>query len=560
MDGYQFPTAYVAPNELIFVPLGGAGEIGMNLNLYAYGGKWVMVDLGVTFGDDSQPGIDIIMPDPSFIVERRKDLLGLVLTHAHEDHIGAVAHIWPRLQCPIYATPFTASVLKRKLQEAGLEKQAKITIVPLTGSFDLGPFRFELITLTHSIPEPNALAIRTPVGTVLHTGDWKFDPDPLIGEVSDEEALRALGEEGVLALIGDSTNVFKHGEAGSEADVRRELIDLIGRQTERVAVACFASNVARFESVAIAALENDRNVALVGRSLRKMEEAARENGYLKGIPPFLTEEEAGYVPRDKIVLLCTGSQGEPRAALARISMNEHPHVVLEEGDTVIFSSRMIPGNEKSIGRVQDRLVRQGVKLITESDEAIHVSGHPARDELARMYAHVRPQIAVPVHGELRHLSEHADLALQCQVPHALVVENGAVVRLGPGNPSIIDQVPAGRLALDGNRLVPMGGPSGSPVKERQRIAFNGLAMATIVIGKDGKLKTDPIVSLQGLESPLAPGALAEDAREAIADALAELSTKADDGTVKEAARLALRRSIQQATGRRTVTEIHLVRL
>jgi ribonuclease J len=560
MDSYLLNNAVAGRDELLFVPLGGAGEIGMNLNLYGYGGKWVMVDLGVTFGEDAVPGVEVVMPDPSFIVERRHDLLGLVLTRAHGDHIGAVPHLWRRLRCPIYATPFTASVLRRKLEEVGLVKEAVITEVPLSGCFSLGPFGFELVTLTHSIPEPNALAIRTPAGLVLHTGDWKFDPEPLIGAVSDETALRALGEEGVLALIGDSTNAFRAGEAGSEADVRRSLTELIGRYKNRVAVACFASNVARLESIAAAAAEHDRDVALVGRSLWRMVEAARENGYLKDTPPFVKPEEADYIPKDKLLLLCTGSQGEPRAALSRIAGDSHHQVVMEEGDAVIFSSRIIPGNEKAIFRLQDQLIRRGIEVITEEDHFVHVSGHPARDELARMYAHVRPRIAVPVHGELRHLIEHAALARNCQVPQALVVENGAVVRLGPGgDAAIIDRVPVGRLGLDGNRLVPLDSAS---LRDRRRIVHQGMAVATLVADAAGSLKSDPVVSLHGLADGEHEAELIEAVKDAIRTAVEGMpaGAKRDDTAMREVARLAARKKLNTALKRKPVTEIHLVRV
>ncbi|HZU89838.1 MAG TPA: ribonuclease J, partial [Stellaceae bacterium] len=345
---------------LYFVALGGAGEIGMNLNLYGYRGDWLIVDCGVTFGDDSQPGLEVVMPDPGFIVERRDRLLGIVATHAHEDHIGAIPYLWRELRCPIWATAFTASLLRAKLAEFGLADTVPITVVPLSGRFTIGPFALELITLTHSIPEPNAVVLRTPAGTVLHTGDWKFDPEPLIGPRADEAALSRLGEEGVLAIICDSTNALRPGSSGSEADLRRSLVELIGRYPDvRVAVACFASNVARLETIAYAAAAHDRNVALIGRSLWRIERAARENGYLAGVPRFLTEEEAGYVPRDKILLICTGSQGEPRSALARIARDDHPHIVLEKGDVVIFSSRLIPGNERAVGRLQNALARLG---------------------------------------------------------------------------------------------------------------------------------------------------------------------------------------------------------
>src|SRR5499427_9221226 len=406
---------YHEAGALYFVPLGGAGEIGMNLNVYGYQGDWLIIDCGVTFGDDSQPGLEVVMPNPAFIVERREHLLGIVATHAHEDHIGAIPYLWRQLRCPIWATPFTASFLRAKLAETGFADQVKINVVPLSGRFTIGPFDLELITLTHSIPEPNAVALRTPVGTVLHTGDWKFDPDPLIGSTFDEIALRQLGDDGVLAMIGDSTNALRPGTSGSEAELRRSLIDLVGRYDARVAVACFASNVARLESIARAAAAHDREVALVGRSLWRIDKAARENGYLADLPRFLTEDEAGYVPADRILLICTGSQGEPRAALARIARQDHAHIDLEPGDVVIFSSRIIPGNEKAIGRLHNALVRLGIDIVTEADHFVHVSGHPARAELVRMYQMVRPQVAIPVHGEARHLLAHAQLASECQV-------------------------------------------------------------------------------------------------------------------------------------------------
>ncbi|MBU2090686.1 MAG: ribonuclease J, partial [Alphaproteobacteria bacterium] len=456
---------------LYFLPLGGAGEIGMNLNLYRYKGKWLMVDLGVTFGDDSMPGIEVVMPDPSFIVERAADLCGLILTHAHEDHLGAVPYLWPRLRCPIYATPFTASVLRRKLQDTDFGNQVEIITVPLSGRFEVGPFDIELITLTHSIPEPNALVIRTAdAGPILHTGDWKFDPDPLVGATSDEARLQQVGDEGVLALIGDSTNVFRPGSAGSEASVRENLIELVGKyKTNRVAVACFASNIARLETMAKVAEANGRHPALIGRSLWRMTASAKENGYLQGIE-FISEHDAGFLPKDKVLLICTGSQGEPRAALSRIVSDSHPHITLEGGDTVIFSSREIPGNEKSIARVQNALIRRNIEVITARNDDIHVSGHPARDELIRMYQHVRPQIAIPVHGESRHLMEHARLARECQVPQALAVSNGDMIRLYPGPAETVDEVFSGRLAVDGKRLASLGDPV---LRDRNRLLHSG---------------------------------------------------------------------------------------
>jgi ribonuclease J len=550
---------YRDPNALFFVPLGGAGEIGMNLNVYGYRDDWLIVDCGVTFGDDSQPGLEVVMPDPGFIVERRDRLLGIVATHAHEDHIGAIPYLWRQLRCPIWATPFTASFLRAKLAETGFADQVKINVVPLSGRFAIGPFDLELITLTHSIPEPNAVALRTPVGTVLHTGDWKFDPDPLIGPTADEAALRRLGDEGVLALVGDSTNALRPGVSGSEAELRRSLIDLIGRYNARVAVACFASNVARLETIARAAAAHDREIALVGRSLWRIDKAARENGYLTDLPRFLTEDEAGYIPRDRIVMICTGSQGEPRAALSRIARDDHPHVVLETGDVVIFSSRIIPGNEKSINRLQNALVRLGVEIVTEEDHFVHVSGHPARDELVRMYQMVRPQIAVPVHGEARHLIAHAELAGECQVQQPLVIQNGDVVRLAASGAGIVDEVKVGRLASDGKGLLPV---DGTALKDRRRVTFNGSAVATLVLDRRGEPLAPPTISTIGIVEPAAAEAAAPALRSAVERAVDELpgGLRRDDEAVRDAARRALRRILNERFGKRPLVEIHLVRI
>ena len=547
------------PGALFFVSLGGAGEIGMNLNLYGYAGDWLILDCGVTFGDDSQPGLEVVMPDPAFIVERRDRLLGIVATHAHEDHIGAIPYLWKELRCPVWATPFTASLLRAKLIEAGIADKVRINVVPMSGRFTVGPFDLELITLTHSIPEPNAVALRTPVGTVLHTGDWKFDPDPLIGSVADEAALRRLGDDGVLAMIGDSTNALRPGTSGSEADLRRSLIDLVGRYDARVAIACFASNVARLETIARAAAAHDREVALVGRSLWRIDKAARENGYLADLPRFLTEDEAGYIPRDKIVLICTGSQGEPRSALARIAREDHPNIVLETGDVVIFSSRIIPGNEKAINRLQNALVRLGVEIVTEEDHFVHVSGHPARDELVRMYQMVRPRVAIPVHGEARHLIAHANLANECQVLQPLVVQNGDMVRLTPSGAAIVDEVPVGRLASDGKGLLPLGGAA---LKDRRRVILNGSAVVTLVLNRQGRLAAPPAISLIGLvEEGVASAALPflRDAAERAFDELPAAPCR-DDEAVCDVVRRALRRVINDRFGKRPLIEIHLVRI
>src|SRR5215468_5219650 len=563
MKGLPYPSGARSADDdlsaLFFVSLGGAGEIGMNLNLYGYAGDWLMVDCGVTFGDDSQPGLEVVMPDPAFIVERRDRLLGIVATHAHEDHIGAIPFLWTQLRCPVWATPFTASLLRAKLAETGFADQVEINVVPLSHRFTIGPFDLELITLTHSIPEPNAVALRTPVGTVLHTGDWKFDPDPLIGPTADVAALRRLGDEGVLALIGDSTNALRAGSSGSEAELRRSLTELIGRYDARVAVACFASNVARLETIARAAAAHGRDVALVGRSLWRIEKAARENGYLADLPRFLTEDEAGYIPRDKIVLICTGSQGEPRSALARIAREDHPNVVLETGDVVIFSSRIIPGNEKAINRLQNALIRLGIEIVTEEDHFVHVSGHPARDELVRMYQMVRPRVAIPVHGEARHLIAHAQLAGECQVQQPLVIQNGDVVRLAAAGASVVDEVTVGRLASDGRGLLPL---HGTALKDRRRVTFNGTAVATLVLDRHGRLAAPVTMSVIGVVERGAADAAAPALRSAIERAVDELPTgsRRDDEAVRDAVQRALRRTLNERFGKRPLVEIHLVRI
>lgn len=548
-------------DELIFLPLGGAGEIGMNLNLYCYGGQWLMIDCGVTFGDSTTPGVDVIMPDPEYIVRRKDRLAGLVLTHAHEDHIGAVPHLWPQLRCPLYATPFTAVLLRAKLEEAGLAKEVKITEIPMSGRFEVGPFDLELITLTHSIPEPNAVVVRTGAGTVLHTGDWKLDPDPLVGDIADEAALRRLGDEGVLAMICDSTNALVEGDSGSEAAVRESLMELVGGFKNRVAFACFASNIARVQTIAEVAAAHERSVILVGRSLWRITEAARATGYLADLPAFVTEYDAGYVPRDRQLLICTGSQGEPRSALPRIARGDHPRITLEKGDVTVFSSREIPGNEKSIGHLHNQLLNLGVEVVTNQDHFVHVSGHPARDELISMYQWVRPQIAVPVHGETRHMLGHAELAQACQVPHTPVVGNGDVLKLGPGGePEIIGQVNHGRLALDGMRLVSL---SGEGIRNRQRMLWHGSAVLSLVVDQEGNLLADPQLSAPGLLSNgNGDSALLEDVLDDICDALDELSAKSlrDDRTIKDVSYRAVRRFFRMELGKKPAVDVHLVRL
>ncbi|WP_422013765.1 ribonuclease J [Reyranella sp.] len=544
-------------DELLFLALGGAGEIGMNLNLYGTAGKWLMVDLGIGFADSSMAGVEVVMPDPEFIVERRGDLVGIVLTHAHEDHLGAVADLWPQLKAPVYATPFAASVLKRKLIDAGLRDQVPVTEIPLRGKFSLGPFELEMITMTHSILEPNAMAIRTKFGTIFHTGDWKIDPEPLLGDLTDEAMLKRIGDEGALAMVCDSTNVFVEGEAGSESTVRKNLEALVRGHAGRVAVTCFASNLARVESIALAAVAAGRHPVLSGRALTRMLESAQECGYLLDFPECVPEKQAGYLPRDKVLFICTGSQGEPRAAMSKLAGGEHRDLVLEAGDTAIFSSRVIPGNEHSVGRLQNALIARGVKVITDREADIHVSGHPARDELVRVYQWVRPKIALPVHGEVRHMMEHAELAKTCQVPETIVAPNGTLVRLAPGPAEIIDHVFSGRLARDGDTLIPLDGES---LRERRKLLWNGAAAATLVVDKRGKPLAPPKVSLRGIDD--ADGELQEAIEDALAEMLADLKSveRTDDRRMEEAARQAVRRVVRAHLGKKPLTDVHIVRI
>jgi ribonuclease J len=557
--GMPYTGQDLGDEDLFFIPLGGTGEIGMNLNLYGHKGAWLMVDLGIIFGDPRLPGIDVEMPDPRFIVERREDLAGLVLTHAHEDHIGAVPYLWEQLRCPVYATKFTAALLRRKLAEVGLLDEVPLIEVPLSGSFSVGPFEIELITLTHSIPEPNAVVIRTAAGTVLHTGDWKLDPTPLVGETYDERRLKALADEDVLAMVCDSTNAMVWGDAGSESEVREQLLKVVRPLTQRVAVACFASNVARLETVIQVAEECGRRVCLLGRSMHRIVECARECGYLKGHRPFLPEEEIDYLPRGEVLLLCTGSQGEPRAALWRIARGDHPSVALDKGDAVIFSSRIIPGNDTAIFELQNSLAESGVEVITDHDHDIHVSGHPGRDELVQMYQWVRPRVAVPVHGEARHLAAHAEIAKQCQVPQQIVGRNGAVIRLAPGEAQIVDKVSSGRLVYDGRRLLSRESPV---LKGRQKLMFNGAVAVTLVMDERGALDGEPEISTVGLYEPEEEEEDFDELERAISDAVQRLGRRErkDDAAVEEAASLAVRRTVNRLLGKKPVTMVHVIRL
>jgi ribonuclease J len=542
--------------DLAFLPLGGTGEIGMNLNLYRCNGKWLAVDCGIGFGGSEHPEVDIMVPDPGFIADRRDKLLALVITHAHEDHIGAVAHLWPQLRCPVYVTPFAAAVLRRKLAEAQLLQQVKIHVVPPGGTISLPPFSLQFIRMAHSIPESQALVIDTPHGIVLHTGDWKMDPQPLVGPPTDEAALAALGERGVLAMVCDSTNAMVEGHSGSESEVRQSLSVLIRGLRGRVAVTCFASNVARVESIAHAARAAGRSVAMVGRSLRNLDAAARECGYFQGIPPFLGEDDIDDMPDDNVLILITGSQGEARSALARVAMDTHPRVALGEGDTVLFSSRVIPGNERAIGTVQDNLVRRGVELMTDADHLVHVSGHPARDELRRLYRLVKPRYSVPVHGEWRHLSAHAGLAREAGAS-SLLMEDGDILNLAPGRVEIVDSAPVGRLVPDGGRLVPL---AGGVMAARRRMLFNGVVLASVAVDEAGRLRGQPRVSAPGLfeQDDGEIGRVTGEFAEALADLPATL--RRDDAAFADAARAALRRALGRRLQKRPLVDVHLLRV
>ena len=542
--------------DLAFIPLGGTGEIGLNFNVYRCDGALLAVDLGLGFGGSEDPEVEVMVPDPTWLAERRDKLVGLVITHAHEDHVGADAHIWPKLRCPIYASPFPASVLRRKLGEAGLLQQAEINVIPLGGRWKLGVFDLEFLRVAHSIVEPQALAIRTKYGTILHTGDWKLDPNPLIGPPTDEAAFGRLGDEGVLAMVCDSTNAMVEGHSGSEAEVRRNLAALIKGLKGRVAVSCFSTNLARIESIALAGRAAGREGALFGRSLRNADASARECGYLRSIPPFLSEDDAEDVPDDKLLVICTGSQGEPRSALTKIAADTHPHISLGEGDCVIYSSRMIPGNERAILRVQDEFSRAGVKVMTADDHMVHVSGHPARDELKRLYQLVRPKYAVPVHGEWRHMNEHANLA-ETLGAIAYVIEDGDVLRFAPGKPDVVESVPVGRLAIDGDRLLRL---DGDVLAARKKMLLNGVIVASFVVDGAGRVLGKPQISAPGLfdEKGEESGQIAADLARAVGDMPGNL--KREDGLLREAARTAVRKAVGRRLRKRPSVEVHLMRV
>ena len=548
------------PDDAVwYLSLGGAGEIGMNLSLYGTAGKWLMVDCGITFGDESTPGVEVIMPDVSFIADRRDDLVGLVVTHGHEDHIGAIEYLWTQLKCPVYATKFTAELIRNKLERSDLKNQVRIIEIPLGGNFEIGPFKGEFVEVTHSIPESNMLAITTKHGRILHTGDWKFDPEPIIGATTNNTRLKELGAEGIMALVGDSTNALLEGHSGSERIVYDEMQRLFGTIKQRVVVSCFSSNVARLKAIVDAAKKHGRYVTLVGRSLWRNAEVAEYCGYLPEFNDFLSENEAMLSPRDKIVFICTGCQGEPRSALWRIASNDHPEVDLDPGDTVIFSSRDIPGNEKQIAKLQNRLIERRLNIITHHDFPVHVSGHPAQEELVELYQMTRPQLVLPVHGEARHQMEHARVAQECQVPATLIPANGQIIRIGPGIHEVVAEVPNGRLGMDGKLLRRIDHES---AKDRKKMSFNGAIAVTMVLDKGGKVLQDPQVSMMGLVEGEGQESLLNEIIDVVEDAVERMpkSTRGDDNAVRHAVAQSVRRLLNEAYGKKPVTEVHLVRV
>ncbi len=553
----------MSKEELIFCPLGGSGEIGMNMNLFAYGTqenqKWIIVDIGVTFADDSIPGIDLIFPDPGFILDKKDDLLGIVLTHAHEDHIGAIAHIWPNLKCKIFATPFTAVLIQEKFKEKKIDISKYLNIVPLNGNVKLGAFEIDFVTLTHSILEPNGLSIKTPLGTILHTGDWKIDPNPLIGGNIDEKKLKEIGDKGNITMICDSTNIFNPGRAGSEADVRDSLLKIMETKSNRILVTSFASNVARMESIFYCAKNIGRSICLVGRSMQRIYKAARKCGYLENLLEPIEPKHARNIPKNKILYLATGSQGEVMGAMNRIINNTHQEVFLESGDCVIFSSKIIPGNEKKLYQLQNQIVKNDIEIITEENAFVHVSGHPNRDDLKDMYKWVKPRCIIPVHGEHRHMKEHVAFAKEMQIPKTLLIENGDIIRLLPGNePKIIDKAPSGRLYLDGNLGV--DGDSQS-IKDRKNLSVNGYLEITIIIANNGKVKK-PVISFKGLPENDESENFIFDIEDEILNICRtfSLESKSQEKNLIETIKQNCRKIVKDKIGKKPFTNINIARI
>ena len=549
--------------ELLFCPLGGSGEIGGNMNLYAYGKednqKWIIVDMGVSFADDSVPGVDLIMPDAGFIIDKKDDLLGIVLTHAHEDHIGAVVHIWPHLKCKIYATPFTAALIIEKFKEKKIDISSYLEVVPLNTKIKLEHFEIDFVTLTHSILEPNGLSITTPLGTILHTGDWKIDPNPLIGSKIDEKKLKSIGNSGVSVMICDSTNIFSPGRAGSESEVRDSLLRIMELKTKRILVTSFASNVARMESIFYCAKKTGRNICLVGRSMQRIYKAAKKCGYLKGVVEPLEPKDAKKVPKNKILYLATGSQGEPMGAMNRIVNGTHPDVKLEDEDCVIFSSKIIPGNEKKLYYLQNLIVKNKIEMISEENAFVHVSGHPNREDLKDMYKWVKPQCVIPVHGEHRHMAEHVSFAKEMQIPKSLLIENGDIIKLLPGNkPEIIDKAPSGKIYLDGSVNVETDSQS---IKDRKNLSINGYLEITLIVSNNGKIKK-PVISYKGIPEKNEDNNFIFDMEDEIMNICRTfaMDNKKQQQNLIETLKQNCRRIVREKTGKKPFTNINIARI
>ena len=549
--------------ELLFCPLGGSGEIGGNMNLYAYGKednqKWIIVDMGVSFADDSVPGVDLIMPDAGFIIDKKDDLLGIVLTHAHEDHIGAVVHIWPHLKCKIYATPFTAALIIEKFKEKKIDISSYLEVVPLNTKIKLEHFEIDFVTLTHSILEPNGLSITTPLGTILHTGDWKIDPNPLIGSKIDEKKLKSIGNSGVSVMICDSTNIFSPGRAGSESEVRDSLLRIMELKTKRILVTSFASNVARMESIFYCAKKTGRNICLVGRSMQRIYKAAKKCGYLKGVVEPLEPKDAKKVPKNKILYLATGSQGEPMGAMNRIVNGTHPDVKLEDADCVIFSSKIIPGNEKKLYYLQNLIVKNKIEMISEENAFVHVSGHPNREDLKDMYKWVKPQCVIPVHGEHRHMAEHVSFAKEMQIPKSLLIENGDIIKLLPGNkPEIIDKAPSGKIYLDGSVNVETDSQS---IKDRKNLSINGYLEITLIVSNNGKIKK-PVISYKGIPEKNEDNNFIFDMEDEIMNICRTfaMDNKKQQQNLIETLKQNCRRIVREKTGKKPFTNINIARI
>ncbi len=539
--------------ELLFLALGGSGEIGMNVNLYGCDGKWMMADLGLTFADDGYPGVDLILPDLEFIERQAKNLVGIVLTHGHEDHIGAIPYLAADLKVPLYATPFTAGLIAGKLEEEGLTGQVKLHIIERGGTFDLAPFRVTYVPLAHSIPEANGLMIESPYGNVFHTGDWKIDDTPVVGEMSSPEALTAIGDKGILALVSDSTNTFQEEASGSETSVYDGLLNQVAKARGRVVVTSFASNAARLLTIARVATETGRALCVAGRSLDRILKVARATGYLRDFPETVRFDEAMRLPRSEVLVIATGGQGEERAALGRMAFGNH-ELKLVDGDTVIFSSKQIPGNEVAIGRIMNALSELGVLTVTERQAHVHVSGHPGRPELAEMYRWMRPEILVPVHGEQRHLREQARFGLSKGIPKAVVQENGQIIRLAPKGPKKVGDARVGRLVLDGDVILPA---DGTTLGERRKIAVNGLITVTLAVGAGGELAGEPHVQPFGVPVEEDRGDFLADATDAAARAY---SAGAPEEKMREAVRLAVRRCATLWTGKKPQVEVAVIKV